>query len=116
MSNDFVIGVGLLALSIVLTLALGVAATVVWPEYRRRLLAENQKVVADLIEQIMVAAVAHAEQTAVGNEAKKRVAIRYAERELRRYGIQMDLDQIADQVEAAVYQYLNHLARQFNSK
>ena len=111
MSSDFLIGTGLLALLVFGSIALSVLGTVVWPEYKRRLTGENLHAVADLVDKIMVAAVAYAEQVHEGSEEKRAAAIAYAERELMRYGIKMDLESIADHIEATVYQYLNYLAK-----
>ena len=62
-----------------------------------------------LVYDIAVEAVHFAEQAGLGKvaEEKKNLAIQYAERELLEFGIDVDLDIVADKIEAALFAELN---------
>lgn len=63
----------------------------------------------ELIRGILVNAVSFAEQTGLAAKAeeKKNLALAYAEAELKKLGIEYDLFQLADQIEAILFQEIN---------
>lgn len=104
--NQMLMGAILLMVTIVLPFFLGklFSALTAWSVE----MVEKRPLIYD----IAVEAVHFAEQAGLGSlaEEKKQLAVDYAERELKNLGIDIDLDIVADKIEAALFAEINQFA------